>query len=85
MSLHGFFRKDGREQQFPLLFALMSARNDYVQVGDQSYNRDILIQCTVIIKTLQGDFFLKQVFNAILAALPARPSGREVYGGLRAW
>ena len=59
----------------------MSSRKDYVQVSDQSYYRGILIHCTVIIYTLQDDFFLKQVFNAMLAALPARPSGREVYGG----
>ena len=62
MSLHGFVRRDGREQQFPLLFALMS-----------SYYRDILIHFTVILCTFQEDFFLKQVFNAILAALPGRP------------
>ena len=37
MSLHGFFRRYGREQQFPPLFTLMSSRKDYVQVSDQSY------------------------------------------------
>ena len=65
MSLHGFVLRDGREQHFPLLFALMSSRQEvYVQVSDKSYLRDILNHCTVIIYTLQCDFFLKQVFNA---------------------
>ena len=52
MSLHGFVRRDGREQQLisAELFALMSSRQeeDYVQVSDQSYCRDILIHSTVI-------------------------------------
>ena len=62
MSLRGFVRSDGREQQLisAELFALMSSRQeeDYVQVSDQSYCRDILIHSTVIylvpIYTLQG-------------------------------
>ena len=75
MSWHGFFRRDDREQQFPLPLALLPWRQeqDYVEVSDHSYYGYILIHCTIIICLLQGDFFPKQVFSAILAALPARP------------
>ena len=66
MSLRGFVRSDGREQQLisAELFALMSSRQeeDYVQVSDQSYCRDILIHSTVIylvpIYTLQCEILI---------------------------
>lgn len=68
LSLHGFVRRDGKEQQFPLAFALMSSRqeSDYVKVFNAILEA---LPARPAVEMFMVDFELG-AWNAISAVFP---------------